>query len=333
MADLLRQTMESTDATNFRITEGEEPDEADGVVTAWFTFETAVGRGSGLLRLNDEGAWTLPDHARRAQGPRGEPGHHPAQGRRARRPQGPGHLEGAARRRGRGPRPRPRPLRRGDRRRAGRHRARGAAAPARRRPRRRRPARAARRPVAQPVQVAVPARPRLVRPPALPAVPAQLAGLRAEGQDRRLARDVHAGHGDQLLGLHDRQERHLGRREEGVDGHRRPRRRGGRAAPQAARLRPRRVGQAEHPDIARPGRLPRRAAPQLAAPRPGRLQGQAGRRHRLEQLGVRHLRGAVGGRRRRDDGAAQLHPHRQVGLADGDRPRRPLLRAGRSRPG
>ena len=59
VADLLRQTMESTGATNFRITEGEEPEEADGVVTAWFRFETAVGRGSGLLRLNDEGAWTF----------------------------------------------------------------------------------------------------------------------------------------------------------------------------------------------------------------------------------------------------------------------------------
>jgi len=59
VTDLLRHTMESTDATNFRITEGEEPDEAGGVITAWIRFETAVGRGSGLLRLNDEGAWTL----------------------------------------------------------------------------------------------------------------------------------------------------------------------------------------------------------------------------------------------------------------------------------
>ena len=57
VADLLRATMESTDATHFRLSE--EPDEADGVVTAYFTFETAVGRGSGLLRLNDEGAWTF----------------------------------------------------------------------------------------------------------------------------------------------------------------------------------------------------------------------------------------------------------------------------------
>jgi putative flavoprotein involved in K+ transport len=59
VADLLRATMETTDATTFRVAEGDEPAEADGVVTAWFTFETAVGRGSGLLRLNDEGAWTF----------------------------------------------------------------------------------------------------------------------------------------------------------------------------------------------------------------------------------------------------------------------------------
>ena len=59
VADLLRNTMEATDATDFRIAEGEEPAEADGVVTAWIRFSTALGRGSGLLRLNDEGAWTL----------------------------------------------------------------------------------------------------------------------------------------------------------------------------------------------------------------------------------------------------------------------------------
>ncbi len=59
VADLLRQTMESTAATNFRVADGEEPAEADGIVTAWIRFETAVGRGSGLLRLAEEGAWTL----------------------------------------------------------------------------------------------------------------------------------------------------------------------------------------------------------------------------------------------------------------------------------
>src|SRR4051794_4589803 len=59
VADLLRHTMETADATDFRITDGEEPAEADDIVTAWINFDTAVGRGSGLRRLNDEGAWTL----------------------------------------------------------------------------------------------------------------------------------------------------------------------------------------------------------------------------------------------------------------------------------
>ena len=32
---------------------------ADGITEAWFTFETAVARGKGLVRLKDAGAWTL----------------------------------------------------------------------------------------------------------------------------------------------------------------------------------------------------------------------------------------------------------------------------------
>src|SRR5690349_14994270 len=57
IADLLRATMESTDARDFHTTE--EPTEADGVVEAWIAFETAVGRARGHLRLTDEGAWTF----------------------------------------------------------------------------------------------------------------------------------------------------------------------------------------------------------------------------------------------------------------------------------
>jgi putative flavoprotein involved in K+ transport len=37
----------------------EEPTEAEGVTEAWIEFETAVGRGSGHLRLKDGKAWTL----------------------------------------------------------------------------------------------------------------------------------------------------------------------------------------------------------------------------------------------------------------------------------
>ena len=37
-----------------RRSEVEAADEADGVVTAWIVFETATGRGNGLLRLVTE---------------------------------------------------------------------------------------------------------------------------------------------------------------------------------------------------------------------------------------------------------------------------------------
>jgi putative flavoprotein involved in K+ transport len=60
VGDLLEATLERTDPSSFAL---EEPaEEAEGVTTAWFTFETAVGRGRGLLRLVEEDgtakAWT-----------------------------------------------------------------------------------------------------------------------------------------------------------------------------------------------------------------------------------------------------------------------------------
>ena len=49
VTDLLEATLDTTDPGGF---ETEEPaDEADGVITAWIGFETATGRGRGLLRL------------------------------------------------------------------------------------------------------------------------------------------------------------------------------------------------------------------------------------------------------------------------------------------
>jgi putative flavoprotein involved in K+ transport len=61
VVELLTETLDRTDPTSFAL---EEPaDAADGVTTAWFVFETAVGRGRGLLRLvEEEGeprAWTF----------------------------------------------------------------------------------------------------------------------------------------------------------------------------------------------------------------------------------------------------------------------------------
>jgi putative flavoprotein involved in K+ transport len=61
VTDLLGETLERTDPSSFAVEE--PPDEADGVTTAWFTFETTTGRGRGLLRLVEEDgrakAWTF----------------------------------------------------------------------------------------------------------------------------------------------------------------------------------------------------------------------------------------------------------------------------------
>jgi putative flavoprotein involved in K+ transport len=61
VADLIAARGAETAAAGFSTTE--PPEEADGVVTAWIAFETAVGRGNGLLRLvredGEDRAWTL----------------------------------------------------------------------------------------------------------------------------------------------------------------------------------------------------------------------------------------------------------------------------------
>lgn len=54
---MLKARLADTQPTAFAV-EGEAT-EADGVVDAWFTFETAVARGRGHLRLRNAKAWTL----------------------------------------------------------------------------------------------------------------------------------------------------------------------------------------------------------------------------------------------------------------------------------
>ncbi|TVQ95165.1 MAG: NAD(P)/FAD-dependent oxidoreductase [Deltaproteobacteria bacterium] len=55
--DMLEATLEQTAPGGF--TREGAADEADGVTESFITFETAVGRGRGHLRLNGETAWTL----------------------------------------------------------------------------------------------------------------------------------------------------------------------------------------------------------------------------------------------------------------------------------
>ena len=75
----------------------------------------------------------------------------------------------------------------------------------------------------------------------------------------------------------------------------------------------------------------RRAAPFEQAPRRRCLARQAGGGDRLQQLGARHLRRPLGERRRRHHGAALLDAHRALGIADGAGAGRLVLRAGGGR--
>jgi putative flavoprotein involved in K+ transport len=57
IAAMLEATLPAARPGGWRVSE--EPSEAGGVTEAWIEFETAAGRGNGLLRLRDGQAWTL----------------------------------------------------------------------------------------------------------------------------------------------------------------------------------------------------------------------------------------------------------------------------------
>ena len=57
IADMLRATLRNVRPGAWTV-EG-EADEQDGLTSAWITFETAVARGKGHVRLKDDGCWTL----------------------------------------------------------------------------------------------------------------------------------------------------------------------------------------------------------------------------------------------------------------------------------
>ncbi len=57
--DMLKATLAETRPSEWKVAEGEEATEADGVITAWITFETKVARGFGLVRFKGDLIWTL----------------------------------------------------------------------------------------------------------------------------------------------------------------------------------------------------------------------------------------------------------------------------------
>jgi putative flavoprotein involved in K+ transport len=59
IASMLGETLPWVQPGNWKITKGEEPAGAGGVVESWIDFETAAGRGWGHLRLRDGRCWTL----------------------------------------------------------------------------------------------------------------------------------------------------------------------------------------------------------------------------------------------------------------------------------
>ena len=59
VADLLHTRLADVKPRNWKLADHESVTEADGVTEAWFTFETELGRGYGLMRLKKEGIWTL----------------------------------------------------------------------------------------------------------------------------------------------------------------------------------------------------------------------------------------------------------------------------------
>lgn len=66
IADMLRATLGHVRPSAWTLSE--EATEVDGVIEAWFTFETAVGRGLGYLRLKDDRCWTILTTLRELKG-------------------------------------------------------------------------------------------------------------------------------------------------------------------------------------------------------------------------------------------------------------------------
>jgi hypothetical protein len=67
--DMLRARLADTKPSNWKIADGEDASEADGITESWIQFETGVARGFGHMRLKDPDMDVADDHER-AQGAR-----------------------------------------------------------------------------------------------------------------------------------------------------------------------------------------------------------------------------------------------------------------------
>src|SRR2546430_10826475 len=57
--DLLKARLADTKPSNWKIADGEDASETDGIIESWIQFETEVARGFGHMRLKDGRIWTL----------------------------------------------------------------------------------------------------------------------------------------------------------------------------------------------------------------------------------------------------------------------------------
>jgi putative flavoprotein involved in K+ transport len=57
--DMLNAQLAKIRPSNWKIADGEDASEADGIIESWIQFETAAARGFGHIRMKDDQIWTL----------------------------------------------------------------------------------------------------------------------------------------------------------------------------------------------------------------------------------------------------------------------------------
>jgi putative flavoprotein involved in K+ transport len=68
ISGMLHAQLAATKPSHWRIADGEDATEADGIIESWIAFETTVARGFGHIRLKDGKIWTLLTTMRELKG-------------------------------------------------------------------------------------------------------------------------------------------------------------------------------------------------------------------------------------------------------------------------